>query len=136
MYKKVIKYTDYNGEEREEPFYFNLSQAELAEMELSTEGGMKEYINRIVETKSRPELVKIFKELILKSYGIKSDDGRRFIKRQNGRDLSEDFEQTEAYSVLFLELASDADAAANFVNGLTAQSINQQSSIPAPMSSV
>lgn len=132
MYKKVIKYTDYNGEEREESFYFNLSQAELAEMELTKEGGMKEYIDRIVETKDRPQLVNIFKELILKSYGVKSDDGKRFIKRQNGHDLSEDFEQTEAYSVLFMELASDADAAAEFVNGLTNQSANTSSPVPFP----
>lgn len=132
MYKKTIKYTDYNGVEREEDFYFNLSQAEIAEMELSTAGGLNEYIQKIVKADNRPELVRLFKELILKAYGEKSDDGKRFIKRQNGRDLSEDFEQTEAYSVLFMQLASDADAASEFVNGLAPVPTNASSPIPFP----
>lgn len=132
MYKKTIKYTDYNGVEREEDFYFNLTQAEVAEMELSTTGGLNEYIQKIVKADNRPELVRLFKELILKAYGEKSDDGKRFIKRRNGYYLSEDFEQTEAYSILFMELASDTDAATAFVNGIAPVPTTDSSPIPFP----
>lgn len=115
MLKKTIKYTDYNGETREEDFYFNLSKAEITEMELSKEGGMSEYIKKISAAQNGPELIKLFKEIIIKSYGEKSLDGKRFIKN---KDLTEAFTQTEAYSELFVELASNADEAAKFINGI------------------
>ena len=115
MLKKTIKYVDYNGETREEDFYFNLSRAEVTEMELSKEGGMSEYIKKISATQNGPELIKLFKEIIMKSYGEKSLDGKRFIKNQ---ELTEAFIQTEAYSELFVELASNADEAVKFINGI------------------
>lgn len=115
MLKETIKYEDYNGIERTEDFYFNLSKAELMEMELSTVGGLTEMITRIVNEKNAPAIVKIFKDLVLKAYGIKSADGKRFIKSD---ELRAEFEQTEAYSILFMKLATDADAAARFVNGI------------------
>ena len=80
MITKTIKYTDYNGVEREEKFLFNLSKAELMEMEMGTTGGLAETIQKIVETKDAPSIIKIFKDLVLKSYGEKSADGKRFIK--------------------------------------------------------
>lgn len=116
MLKKTITYTDYNGTERKEDFYFNLSKAEVMEMEMSTSGGLAQMINKIIETQDSPAIIKIFKDLILKAYGEKSPDGKRFIKSP---ELSEAFAQTEAYSNLFMELATDADAAAKFVNGIT-----------------
>lgn len=115
MYGKKMKYVNYNGEERERKFYFNLNKAELLEMELSTNGGYETYINRIIETRDQAELIRIFKDLILRSYGVKSDDGERFIKNQQ---LIDEFVQTEAYSDLFMELATDAAAATEFVNGI------------------
>lgn len=115
MIKKTITYTDYNGVERKEDFYFNLNKAELMEMEMSTNGGMDAMINKIIVTQDTPSLIKIFKELILKAYGEKSLDGKRFIKSE---ELSEAFAQTEAYAELFMELATDADAASKFVNGI------------------
>ena len=115
MLKKTIKYTDYDGNEREEDFYFNLSRAEVTEMELSKEGGMSEYIKKISATQNGPELIKLFKEIITKSYGEKSLDGKRFIKN---KELTEAFIQTEAYSELFVELASNADEAVKFINGI------------------
>lgn len=115
MLKKTITYTDYNNETRTEDFFFNLSKAEIMEMELSIEGGLSETINRIINTKDIPSLIKIFKDLLLRSYGMKSPDGKRFIKN---KELTEEFSQTEAYSQLFMELATDADAAAAFVNGI------------------
>ena len=115
MLKKTMEYTDYNGVSRKEDFYFNLTKAEIAEMEMSTAGGLAEMIQRVVDAQDAPAIIKIFKELILKAYGVKSPDGKRFIK---SKELSDEFCQTEAYSELFMELATDADAAAKFVNGI------------------
>ena len=115
MLKKTITYTDYNGVERKEDFYFNLTKAEIMEMEMSISGGLTEMINRIVAAQDAPAIVKIFKELVLKAYGIKSPDGKRFIKSD---EISTEFSQTEAYSQLFMKLATDADAASRFVNGI------------------
>lgn len=128
MLKKTFTYIDFNGVERTEDHYFNLSKAELMEMELSTTGGLAEMINKIVAAQDAPAIVKIFKDLVLKAYGQKSADGRRFIK---SKELSDEFSQTEAYSQLFMELATDADAAAKFVNGIVPD-MDNKSSIPAP----
>lgn len=115
MLKKTITYPDYNGVSRTEDFYFHLSKAESMEMEMSTTGGLSEMIRRIVAAQDTPAIIKIFKELILKAYGEKSPDGKRFIKSE---EISKAFSETEAYSILFMELATDADAAAKFVNGI------------------
>ena len=115
MLKKTITYTDYNGSERTEDFYFNLTKAELMEMEMSTTGGLTEMINRIVAAQDAPAIISIFKELILKAYGVKSPDGKRFVK---SKELATEFSQTEAYSQLFMELATNADEASKFVNGI------------------
>ena len=115
MITKTIKYVDYNGVEREEPFKFNLSKAELMEMEMGTTGGLAESIQKIIQAQDAPSIIKIFKELVLKAYGEKSADGKRFVKSE---ELSTAFSQTEAYSQLFMELAMDADAAAKFIKGI------------------
>lgn len=124
MLKKTITYNDYNGVERTEDFYFNLSKAELMEMEMSISGGLTEMIDKIVATKDAPAIIKIFKELVLKAYGEKSADGKRFEKK-NGA-LAEAFAETEAYSQIFMELATDADKAAEFVNGIMPSDIAKQ----------
>lgn len=121
MLKKTIKYTDYDGNEREEDFYFNLNKAEVTEMELSKQGGLSEYIKRIVAAQDAPSLIELFKELICKSYGEKSLDGKRFVKN---KELTEAFTQTEAYSELFVELASNAEEATKFVNGIMPKNMN------------
>lgn len=115
MLKETIKYTDYNGVERTEDFWFHLSKAELMEWEMGTTGGLTEMIKRIVDAQDAEAIFKIFKELVLKAYGQKSPDGKRFIKSE---ELATEFSQTEAYSQLFMELATDADKAAAFVNGI------------------
>ena len=122
MLKKSITYTDYNGTERTEDFYFNLTKAEIMEMEMSTAGGLSEMLQNIVKAQDAPSIIKIFKELVLKAYGQKSPDGKRFIKSE---ELSTEFSQTEAYSQLFMELATDADAAAKFVNGIVPADIEK-----------
>lgn len=119
MLKKNIKYTDYNGVEREDTFLFHLSKAELMELEMGTTGGLGEMIKQIVKSEDAPAIIKVFKDIILKAYGEKSADGKRFMKvNEAGVPLSIAFSQTEAYSELFMELATDADAAAKFVNGI------------------
>ena len=123
MLKKIITYTDYNGVERTEPFYFNLSKAELMEMELGVTGGMTEMLDKIIAAKDAPSLMKTFKEMIMKAYGVKSDDGKRLIKSE---ELSIAFTQTEAYSVLFMELITDDKAAADFVNGIIPNEIQTE----------
>ena len=119
MLKKTITYTDYNGTKREEDFYFNLTKAELMEMEMSTSGGLAEMIQNIVKAQDAPAIIKVFKDLVLKAYGEKSLDGKRFMKvDENGTPLSIAFSQTEAYSNLFMELATNTEAASEFVNGI------------------
>ena len=115
MRKETITYVDYNGTERTEDYYFNLTKAEIMEMEMGTTGGLAEMINRIVAAQDAPAIIKIFKDLILKAYGEKSADGKRFIKSE---ELSTAFSQTGAYDQLFMKLATDSEAAANFVNGI------------------
>lgn len=120
MLKKTIKYTDYNGTEREEDFYFNLSKAEVTEMELSIDGGMSQMIENIVKSQNNKEIVGMFKEIILKAYGEKSADGRRFMK---SKEITENFSQTEAFSELFVELALNEDKAADFIKGILPREI-------------
>ena len=115
MLKKTIKYEDFDGNKREEDFYFNLTKAEITEMELSESGGFAELIQKVVKIQDQPTLVKIFKDFILKAYGEKSADGKHFRKSP---EISADFAATNAYSELFMELATNADAATEFVNGL------------------
>jgi len=134
MLKKSIKFTDYNGVERDETYYFNLSKAEIMEMEMSTVGGFAEMVEKVVAAQDAPTIIAIFKDLILKAYGEKSPDGKRFMKVNNGVRLADAFAETEAYSSLFIELATDADAAAAFVNGIVpadmAKEVNQSKLVP------
>jgi hypothetical protein len=115
MLKKTIKYTNFLGNEVEDTLFFNLSQDELMEMELSKEGGLSSTIQRIVDTQDTPKIIAMFKDILLKSYGEVSEDGKRFIKNDQ---LREEFQQSKAYSELFMELATDADAATKFIEGV------------------
>lgn len=118
MLKRTIEYVDFDGNKRKEDFYFNLSKAEVMEMELGVTGGMTQMLQKIVAEQDSKKIIETFKEIILKAYGEKSPDGKRFIK---SKELSEGFSQTEAYSDLFMELATDSEAAAAFVNGIVPQ---------------
>ncbi len=115
MLKKTMTYTDYDGNERKEDFYFNLTKAECMEMELSTSGGMQQYIEKIIAEKDTAKLVEIFKAIIFKAYGEKSPDGKHFYKSEA---ISNDFASTEAYSDLFMELATNSDSASKFINAV------------------
>lgn len=115
MLKKTVTYVDYNGVERTEDFYFNLTKAEVAEMEMSVQGGFSKMLEEIVASKDNVQIVNLFKQMVLKSYGEKSPDGRRFVKSD---EIAQAFAQTEAYSEIFMELALDEKKAADFVNGI------------------
>lgn len=115
MYVKEIEYTDFNGVARKEKFYFNLTKAEILDMELGKTGGLTEYVQKIISAQDTPAIMALFKKLLLMSYGVKSDDGRRFIKNDQVR---EDFEQTQAYSDLYMLLALDDNEASKFVNSI------------------
>ena len=114
MLKKTMTYIDYNGTERTEDFYFNLSKAELAEMELSIEGGLSERLQKIIDTHDMPSIIQEFKTILLKTYGVKTSDGRF----EKSEELSRKFSQTAAYSDLFMLLATNAEEAAKFINGI------------------
>lgn len=131
MLKKTITYTDYNGVERTEDKYFNLSKAEIMEMEMSTTGGFAEMVQGIVKAQDAPAIMKIFKDIILKSYGEKSPDGKRFIK---SKELSDEFSQTEAYSDLFMELCTNAEASAAFINGIIPADVAEKAAAEASVS--
>lgn len=123
MLKKTIKYVDYDGNNREEDFYFNLNKAEIMELQLSEVGGLEKRIRKIIASQDAKEIMEIFKEIILKAYGEKSADGKRFVK---SKEITDAFTQTEAYSELFMELASDADAAAKFINGIVPKDLAEE----------
>lgn len=134
MLKKTITFTDYNGAERKEDFYFNLSEAECLEMEMSVQGGLIEKINRIIAAQDNPSLFALFKDLVLRAYGEKSADGRKFLKEdENGRRLADDFKQTEAYSILIMELATNAELASDFVNGIIPKKVSVDKPALAPV---
>ena len=123
MVVERIKYTDFNGLDREEEFMFNLTEAEITEMELTTDGGLSDSIKKIIAAQDTPQIIKVFKMLLLKSYGEKSADGRRFVKSDK---LSEEFAQTNAYSQLFMKLATDDKAAVAFINGIMPDSMQEK----------
>lgn len=116
MLKKTIVYHDYDGNERSENFYFNLSKAEVMEMAFSFAGGMTNVIEQMVNTQDTARIMELFKKIIMAAYGEKSADGKRFIKiGPDGRRLAEGFVETEAYSELFMELVSDPKKFADFI---------------------
>lgn len=135
MLKKTINYVDFNGEEVSEDFFFHLSKAEIVELEMSHKGGLEKAIQRIVDAEDGKAIIAEFKNIILSSYGQRSEDGRRFIKNQT---LREEFESTEAYSTLFMELVTDAEKAAEFVRGIIPQDLAEEAAkvVPAPVALV
>lgn len=123
MIKITKEYTDFNGNKRNETYMFNFTEAEIAEMEMSVNGGYKELIQKIIDTQDSPGLMKIFKDLVLDSYGEKSADGKYFHK---SAEMREAFSHTQAYSDIFMELARDTDKAIAFVNGIMPDNLKQQ----------
>ena len=115
MIKKTVEYTDFDGNKRKEDFYFHLTEAEVADWELSVEGGLSKRLVNIIKSNDVRKIIPIYKEILIKSYGVKSADGRRFIKNDEVRD---DFVQTQAFSDLYMKLATDAEEGSNFIKGI------------------
>lgn len=122
MIKKTVTCKDFNGKEYTEDYYFNLTEAEAIDMETSVSGGLTEHLKKLIETDNQPETMKFFRELVRKAYGVKSEDGRRFIKDEK---IVTEFTQTNAYSEIYMELAINDVAAAEFVNGILPQNLAQ-----------
>ena len=131
MLKKEIRYTDFNGVERMKTYYFNIGENEIMEMEVDVEGGYAAFLKSIVEMQDARQLVAAFKQFILKAVGLKSDDGESFIKTDEVREA---FSHTAAFQALFIELTTDANAAAAFVTGVMPKKftelMNNQQTLP------
>ena len=126
MIKKTITYTDFDDNERTEDFWFNLSKSELMEMDFSQAGGMEKLIQSIVDAQDTKRIIEIFKDIVLRSYGEKSLDGKQFIKVRDGHRLADDFAQPAAYDELFMELATNDKSAADFINGVIPRSLAKE----------
>lgn len=122
MLKRTIKFKDFNGNNLEEDFYFNLTEAEITELEMSEKGGLSNAIEKAVKEENNSTIMRIFKGVIMKAIGIKSEDGKRFIKSEQ---ITKEFLQTQAYSVLFMELATNADAASTFMNSIIPETVKK-----------
>lgn len=123
MLKRNITYEDFNGERVTETFYFNFTKTEIVELELGYEGGMEAALQRIIKAENLKALVEEFKKIVLMAYGERSEDGKRFIKND---DIREAFSQTAAYDALFMELATDEDAAATFIKGVVPADLTRE----------
>lgn len=123
MYKETITYTDFNDNERTEDFFFHLSKRALIELNLSHEGGLEKKIEKIVKENDAYGIMELFKELIIKSYGVKSEDGKKFNQSQ---EVVDDFVQSPAYDELFMKLTTDENAAQKFFNGIIPKDLAKQ----------
>lgn len=123
MLKKTMTYTDFNDVERTEDFYFHLTEAEISDMELDEEGGLSNKLQKIIGSKDIKQIKNYFQWLILKAYGEKSDDGKRFVKSE---EISRNFSYTQAYSDLWMELITSEDAAVKFIEGIAPRSIMER----------
>lgn len=128
MIKITKTYTDFNGTQRTEDFFFHFNQAELMEMEMSTEGGFSARVQRIINANNRSDLIQIMKKFVLDAYGIKSDDGRRFMKDD---EIRRSFVECPAYSMIFMELAINDKAAAEFINKVVPADMPKPDAAPA-----
>ena len=115
MIKKTVTYTDYNGEQRTETFYFHYTEAEILDMEMSEEGSFIDRIQRIIDAKDKTALMKLIKKFVIDAYGVKSEDGKRFMKND---ELKTAFLECPAYSDIFMEMVTNDEVAADFVNGV------------------
>ena len=123
MIKKTVTYTDYNGEKRTETFYFHYSEAEILDMEMSEEGSFAERIQRIIDAKDKTALMKLVKKFVIDAYGVKSEDGKRFMKND---DVKAAFLECPAYSDIFMDMVTDDELAAEFVNGVIPSSMEDR----------
>jgi len=125
MYKEEITYVDYDNVERTETFYFNFTKSELTEFETSIPGGMANRLATINAAKDMPEMMKFFKQIIMKSYGEKSPDGRRLMKGEND-ELAKAFAETPAYDILFQKIFMSDGYMVEFLTNIMPPDIAEQ----------
>lgn len=131
MFKYEARYDDFDGNAQIDTLYFHLTTAELSEMELSENGGLEGMLRNMIETADNAKIVKYFKEMILKSYGIRSADGKSFIKYDSeGRPLARQFMQSAAYDAFFMDLAQNTDLQIKFMNGILPKKLQEQAANP------
>ena len=124
MLKKTVTYEDFDGLQRTEDFYFNLTKAELVELELSLNGGLSQLLKKVIDEKDQAKIIEYFKKIVIGSYGVKSLDGRTFVKSD---EIRRDFASTAAYSEIFMELATNTQSAIDFVNGIMPKGLGDAS---------
>lgn len=129
MFVERIAYVDYDGNRREEDFRFNLTQAELMELEFDTAGGLEETVKRMIDGLDSKSIGRLFKMIILKAYGEKSADGKRFVKSE---ELSKAFSETEAYNILYMKLLTNEEFAKKFMSNLVPNVDPKTQNVPAP----
>lgn len=117
MMKKTVTYTDYNGVEKTETFYFGLTESELVKMQMSEYGQMQDRLRNISSSKDAAKIMDQFADLLRLSYGVKTPDGR-FVKKRNGELLFDEFESSAAYDAIFMELCTSTDAVVEFAKGI------------------
>ena len=120
MYAEKVTYTDYNGNERTDTLYFNLTKSEMMRLDLEMDGNLREYLIRISESRNGKEIMEMFDKVLRLAYGVKSDDGKRFMK---GDDIYKAFTETEAYNEFFFKLVTDASYAGKFIDGVVAEGL-------------
>ena len=123
MLRKEVEYKDFDGNDRKDVLWFHLNEVEITEMDLETSGGLVKYMESIIDTKDVNRLITIFKDLLIRSYGERSMDGKHFYKDDKIRN---EFVSSAAYPVLYMEMVSDADKAVEFINGIVPSNIREQ----------
>lgn len=116
MLKKEITFVDFDGNTQTETHYFNFSASELAKTEMGdSDQSLYSRIQTIIASNNNAQIIGLFEEVISDSYGVRSEDGKRFIK---SKQASEEFLQTPAYDTMFMEMLTDVNAAVEFMNGI------------------
>lgn len=115
MLKHEIKYTDYDGDKHEESFYFNLNEVEMIELEVEHSDGLYNWLDKLVKMEDRKEMWYEFKRIVLLSYGVKTPDGKSFMKSP---EITTAFEYHAAFNQLMKDITTDEDIAATFINGI------------------
>jgi hypothetical protein len=124
MFKITKTYKDYDGNEMTNDFYFSLSQQEIVELNFTSPGGLVRYIESIQKTNDGGEIIGFFKKILLASYGQKVFDpkfGTRFSKLP---EYVEQFVSTPAFSMIYMDLATDAKLAADFIRGVVEDAVD------------
>ena len=122
MIKKTITYEDFNGGKQTEDVYFHLSKTELIDLEYSFEGGLTEILPELIKDKNIPKILELFKSIILKSYGKRSEDGRTFIKNE---EEAQEFLKSPVFDALFMELLSSPETATAFIGGIIPKDLSR-----------